>query len=163
MDVLAAAPTGSSATISFPPAPAPAPAPADASGGGLPSLPGAAPVSLPGSSGSDGYGSGSGNSSAPTGAVALLPPSGGSTGTGQTPSQSLPGNVGKLYGAPANTTSVSFEPAQGSNEIVTVVTNTQTGKVIVQFPSETLIALAQFFQKLDNSAGSAGAVVDKKV
>jgi hypothetical protein len=96
--------------------------------------------------------------------VALLPPSNsGGSGSGKTPSESLPGNVGKLYAAPANTTSVSFEPAAGTNEIVTVVTDTQTGKVVVQFPSETLIALAQFFQKLDNTAGSNGAVVDKKV
>jgi len=74
----------------------------------------------------------------------------------------LPGNVAKLYGASADTTSVSFQPAQGSSEIVTVVTDTKTGKVVVQFPSETLVALAQFFQKLDNTADN-GAVVDKKV
>jgi uncharacterized FlaG/YvyC family protein len=43
------------------------------------------------------------------------------------------------------------------------VTDTQTGKVVVQFPSETLVALAQFFQKLDNTTADNGAVVDKKV
>ena len=125
------------------------------------SRPGSAAPTPPGSSASDGYGTGIPAPPAPT--VALLPPSHSGGSGAPTPSESLPGNVGKLYSAPANTTSVSFEPAAGSNEIVTVVTNTQTGKVIVQFPSETLIALAQFFQKLDNSAGSNGAVVDKKV
>jgi hypothetical protein len=157
MDVQAAAPTGSSGTITFPP---PAPAPADS---GAPPAPVATAPSLPPSSGNNGYGTGGSIPAPPAPAVALLPPGGGSSNTSKAPSESLPGNVGKLYAAPANTTSVSFEPAAGSNEIVTVVTNTQTGKVIVQFPSETLIALAQFFQKLDNSAGSNGAVVDKKV
>ena len=53
--------------------------------------------------------------------------------------------------------SVSFEVEQDPNEIVTVFTDKQTGKVIVQFPSETLVALAKFFDKID------GTVVNKKV
>jgi uncharacterized FlaG/YvyC family protein len=108
-------------------------------------------------------GTGSGAPADPTPGLALLPPPGATSGTAaERSSESLPNNVGKLYGAPADTTSVSFQPAAGSNEIVTVVTDTTTGKVVVQFPSETLVALAQFFQKLDNSAANSGAVVDKR-
>jgi hypothetical protein len=160
MDVQAAAPTLPSTTSSLPPPPVttgaagslpPAPSP-----GTLPGSPAATPVP----SGSSG--TGSGVSADPTPGLALLPPHGGST-PAQSGSASLPGNVAKLYGAPADTTSVSFQPAAGTNEIVTVVTDTQTGKVVVQFPSETLVALAQFFQKLDNATADNGAVVDKKV
>ncbi len=41
------------------------------------------------------------------------------------------------------------------NEIVTVFTNAETGQVITQFPSEAMVQIAQFFNKL------AGAVVDR--
>jgi uncharacterized FlaG/YvyC family protein len=86
-------------------------------------------------------------------------PSGSSTGRSGTPGsdQSLSSSVAGLYNAPKDTTEVSYRVAPGTNEIVTVVSDKATGKVIVQFPSETLIALAQFFQKLD------GSVVDQKV
>jgi hypothetical protein len=159
MDVQAATPTLSSTTFTLPPAPtgsdAAAPLPGLGSGGSAP-LPG---TSVPdGSSG----GSGSTGSAASTPGLALLPPHGGPA-PAQSGSESLPGNVGKLYGLPSNATSVSFQPAAGSSEIVTVITNTQTGKVVAQFPSETLVALAQFFQKLDNTSADSGAVVDKKV
>jgi hypothetical protein len=43
----------------------------------------------------------------------------------------------------------------GHNEIVTVFKNAQTGAVITQFPSEAMVLIAQFFNKL------AGAVVDR--
>jgi flagellar protein FlaG len=65
--------------------------------------------------------------------------------------------VAQLYNAQEQNVSVSFQIEQNPNEIVTVFTDKQTGKVIVQFPSETLIALAKFFDKLD------GSVVNKKV
>jgi FlaG protein len=65
--------------------------------------------------------------------------------------------VAKLYNSQEQNVSVSFQVEQNPNEIVTVFTDKSTGKVIVQFPSETLIALAQFFDKLD------GTVVNKKV
>jgi hypothetical protein len=65
--------------------------------------------------------------------------------------------VAKFFNASEQNISVSFQVEQNPNEIVTVFTDTQTGKVIVQFPSETLIALAKFFDKLD------GGVVNKKV
>jgi uncharacterized FlaG/YvyC family protein len=43
----------------------------------------------------------------------------------------------------------------GPNEIVTVFKNADTGEVITQFPSEAMVLIAQFFNKL------AGAVVDR--
>jgi hypothetical protein len=157
MDVQAATPTIPSVTNTLPPA---APAAASSVSGSLPAAASAvaAPaVATPGLTGGS-------TASSSTPGLALLPPHGGtSASAAPSPAESLPGNLGKLYGAPANTTSVSFQPASGSNEIVTVVTDTQTGKVIVQFPSETLVALAQFFQKLDNTTADNGAVVDKKV
>jgi hypothetical protein len=69
----------------------------------------------------------------------------------------LASGIAKLYNAQEQNISVSFQIEQNPNEIVTVFTDKQTGKVIVQFPSETLIALAKFFDKLD------GSVVNKKV
>ena len=69
----------------------------------------------------------------------------------------LTNGVAKLFNAQEQNISVSFQVEQNPNEIVTVFTDKQTGKVIVQFPSETLIALAKFFDKLD------GNVVNKKV
>jgi hypothetical protein len=43
----------------------------------------------------------------------------------------------------------------GQNEIVTVFKNAETGEEITQFPSEAMVLIAQFFNKL------AGAVVDR--
>jgi hypothetical protein len=159
MDVQAVAPTLSSTTFA-PPTP---------TGAGDPSAVPAAPA--PVAPVGDGSSSGSTPSAVPQNAgLALLPPSGGSgtssgTGTGSgsgSGSSSLSGNVAKVYNLPDQQVQVSFQTAPGSSEVVTVFTDKSTGKVIVQFPSETLIALAQFFQKLDNSADN-GAVVDKKV
>jgi hypothetical protein len=73
------------------------------------------------------------------------------------PDDSLSAGVAKLFNAAEQNVSVSFRAEPGSNEIVTVFTDKDSGKVIVQFPSETLIALGKFFDKLD------GGVVNKKV
>ncbi len=158
MDVQAATPTLPSTTSTLPPPPATPAVVSSLPPGPAPSASGASSAPAAGT----GSGTGAGVSADPTPGLALLPPHGGTPST-PSGSPSLPSNVAKLYGTPAATTSVSFQPAAGSNEIVTVVTNTQTGKVVVQFPSETLVALAQFFQKLDNTTADNGAVVDKKV
>ena len=50
--------------------------------------------------------------------------------------------------------SVQFKVV-GQNDIVTVFKNSETGEVITQFPSEAMVLIAQFFNKL------AGAVVDR--
>jgi len=65
--------------------------------------------------------------------------------------------VGLLYNVQEQNIAVSFQIEQNPNEIVTVFTDKSTGKVIVQFPSETMIALAKYFDHLD------GSVVNKKV
>ena len=64
--------------------------------------------------------------------------------------------VAKLYNAAEANVEVSFQVAKGLDEVVTVFTDRSTGKVIVQFPAESLVALAQFFQKL------AGNILDAK-
>ena len=151
MDVQAVAPTLASATFTLPP---PTPAGTD----GTP-----APSNLPGlpSNGASAQGSLQTSVSATPG-LALLPPpvagAGESSGGG-----SLSSNVAKVFNVPESTVQVSFQQAQDSNEIVTVFTDTLTHKVIVQIPSESLIALAQFFQKIDANNADNGAVVDKKV
>ena len=157
MDVQAAAPTLSSTTFTLPPLPgypgagAPEPIPSGSNSGAV------APVAAPDVSAGSNTGLPAPD---PSPGLALLPPAPGTPG--QSGTGSLPGNVAKLVHAPVATTEVSFQPSSSSNEIVTVVTDKATGKVIVQFPSETLIALAQFFHKLDSAASNNGAVLDKK-
>ena len=91
----------------------------------------------------------------PTPGLATLPASGSKAPVSL--ERTLPSGVAKLYNAAEQNVSVSFHIERNPNEIVTVFTDKQTGKVIVQFPSETLIALAKFFDTLD------GGVVNKKV
>ena len=82
--------------------------------------------------------------------VASLPPHASDGG------DTIGGTVAKLFNTAAENVSVSFQVAPGSSEVVVVFTDKTSGKTIVQFPSETLIALSQFFSKL------AGTVLDKK-
>jgi flagellar protein FlaG len=94
----------------------------------------------------------------PTPGLATLPAAApGGTKPGAAADATLTNGVAKLFNTQEQNISVSFQIEQNPNEIVTVFTDKQTGKVIVQFPSETLIALAKFFDKLD------GNVVNKKV
>jgi hypothetical protein len=97
-----------------------------------------------------------GNPIGPNPGLATLPASA-SPGADKEASATIASGVAKLYNAQEQNVSVSFQIEQDPNEIVTVFTDKQTGKVIVQFPSETLVALAKFFDKLD------GSVVNKKV
>jgi len=93
----------------------------------------------------------------PTPGLATLPagPPDGSKKGGEL-DRTLAASVAKLYDVQEQNVSVSFQLQQDPNEIVMVFTDKQTGKVIVQFPSETTIALAKLFDKLD------GSVVNKK-
>jgi flagellar protein FlaG len=170
MDVQAASATATilppaTAQVALLPA-APAQPQPDASGSsGSPAI-----ALLPPVSGSSGSGSSNANNSSTSGNA------GGNPAIGQTPGlatlpagppdgskkgsevdQTIAGGVAKLFNVPGQNVSVSFQIEQNPNEIVTVFTDKQTGKVIVQFPSETLIALAKLFDKLD------GSVVNKKV
>jgi hypothetical protein len=169
MDVQAAAPTTtifSSAYVSPAPAVQAAPVPQAAPSSSPPST-GVTLAGIPVVSGSDNGSSNSGTSANsgtagnPIGAtpgLATLPagPPDGSKKDSE-PDSSLANAVGLLYNVQEQNIAVSFQIEQNPNEIVTVFTNKQTGKVIVQFPSETMIALAKLFDKLD------GSVVNKKV
>jgi flagellar protein FlaG len=153
MDVQA---TGATATLLPPSAPV-APVPPSANTPASPAI-----ALVPAASSADSNSSGSGSSAngsigANPGLATLPagPPDGTKKGTHSDPS--LAGNVAQLFNAQEQNVSVSFQVEQNPNEIVTVFTDKQTGKVIVQFPSETLIALAKFFDKLD------GVAVNKKV
>jgi hypothetical protein len=161
MDVQAAAatlPYPSQATLTAPGVVTP---PASAPSTPAPAVPVAAAVPAPPKSDAQSSSSGDSSSSGPsigaTPGLATLPASA-APGEPKLPSDpSLSANVAKLFDAQGSNVSVSFEIEKDPNEIVTVFTDKQTGKVIVQFPSETLVALAQFFDKLD------GSVVNKKV
>jgi flagellar protein FlaG len=169
MDVQAAAATATSLLPGFAQV---VPAQTPSSGGSAPaspSVPAAAAVAPAGSpdtgsntsngSANPGASSGSTNSTiGPTPGLAILPagPPDGSK-KGSATDTTLASGVAKLYNVQEQNISVSFQIEQNPNEIVTVFTDKQTGKVIVQFPSETLIALAKFFDKLD------GSVINKKV
>ncbi|HEX3551443.1 MAG TPA: flagellar protein FlaG [Candidatus Elarobacter sp.] len=67
--------------------------------------------------------------------------------------QTLHHALSQLVGGGSNV-SVQYKVVS-PNEIVTVFTNADTGAVITQFPSEAMVLIAQFFNKL------AGAVVDR--
>ena len=152
MDVQAAAATV--LPTSLPPS-APPPVP-----GSLPTIPAPAAVSTAPavSPPSDSDASSSKSSNPQIAALpgfASLPPSSPANIKPQTEA-TISAGVAKLFNAAEQNVSVSFQVA-GPNEIVTVFTDKTTGKVIVQFPSETLIALGKFLDKLD------GSVVNKKV
>jgi hypothetical protein len=147
MDVQATAEAAPLPPISFPPLAAPTPAP-------VPVAPAPAVSSVGTATGS----STSGNGAVGTGAPApdpdttpSLPPQFNGVDQG-----SLGATVAKLFNTASENVAVSFQVAPGSNEVVVVFTDKTSGKTIIQFPSETLIALAQFFNKL------AGTVLDKK-
>lgn len=72
-------------------------------------------------------------------------------------SATLGDSIAQMFDLAADTVSVSFQVARDSNQVVVVFTDKASGKTIAQVPSETVIALAQFFKKL------AGDLVDKKV
>ncbi|HEY5348271.1 MAG TPA: flagellar protein FlaG [Candidatus Lustribacter sp.] len=63
--------------------------------------------------------------------------------------------VAKLFNAAAQNVEVSFQVTTNPDEVVTVFTDRSTGKEIIQFPSQALIALAEMYDK------DAGKVLDK--
>jgi uncharacterized FlaG/YvyC family protein len=65
--------------------------------------------------------------------------------------------VAKLFNAAEQNVTVSFQVTTNPDEVVTVFTDKSTGKEIVQFPSQALIALAEMYDK------DAGKVLDKNV
>ena len=96
---------------------------------------------------------------------AATTPTHSSTGT---PGQSAPASnqqsdttlspvIAKLFNAAEQNVQVSFQVLKNPDEVVTVFTDKSTGKEIVQFPSQALIALAEMYDK------DAGKVLDKSV
>jgi hypothetical protein len=65
--------------------------------------------------------------------------------------------VAKLFNTAEENVAVSFEVLHNPDEVVTVFTDKATGKEIVQFPSQALVALAEMYDK------DAGNVLDKSV
>jgi uncharacterized FlaG/YvyC family protein len=59
-----------------------------------------------------------------------------------------------LVGGGSNVT-VQFRVSHAPNVVVTVFKNADTGEVISEFPAESMVLIAQFFNKL------AGAVLDR--
>lgn len=74
--------------------------------------------------------------------------------SGVKPDETLSQALSTLAGGGANV-SVSFQVLEHPDQIVTVFKNADTGEVITQFPAQTMVVLAQFFNKL------AGAVLDR--
>lgn len=135
MDVPVASGIPTPAPLPAPPQPAPTPAPV--------------PVLTGGSSGS----------SAGTAATHALTASGAQSApaSNQTTDNTLSPVVAKLFNTAASNVSVSFQVSTNPDEVVTVFTDKATGKEIIQFPSQALIALAQMYDK------DAGKVLDKSV
>ena len=78
-------------------------------------------------------------------------------GSNQPTDSTLSPVVAKLFNAQEQNVAVSFQVTTNPDEVVTVFTDKSTGKEIVQFPSQALIALAQMYDK------DAGKVLDKSV
>jgi FlaG protein len=85
-----------------------------------------------------------------------LPAFGKGFASGVKPDETLSQALSTLAGGGANV-SVSFQVLEHPDQIVTVFKNADTGEVITQFPAQTMVVLAQFFNKL------AGAVLDRTV
>jgi uncharacterized FlaG/YvyC family protein len=132
MDVPVANGIPTPAPVPAPPQPAPTPAP-------LPVL--------------------AGGSSAGTAATHALTASGAQSApaSNQATDNTLSPVVAKLFNTAASNVSVSFQVSTNPDEVVTVFTDKATGKEIIQFPSQALIALAQMYDK------DAGKVLDKSV
>lgn len=72
------------------------------------------------------------------------------------PDETLQGAISQLAGGGA-AVNVTFKVLSHPNEIVAVFKDADTGQVISEFPPETMIKIAEFFNKV------AGAVLDRQV
>ncbi len=81
----------------------------------------------------------------------------GSSASNQPTDTTLSPVVAKLFNAAESDVQVSFQVLTNPDEVVTVFTDKSTGKEIIQFPSQALIALAEMYDK------DAGKVLDKSV
>ena len=81
----------------------------------------------------------------------------GSAASNQQNDTTLSPVVAKLFNAAEANVQISFQVTTDPDEVVTVFTDKATGKEIIQFPSQALIALAEMYDK------DAGKVLDKSV
>jgi hypothetical protein len=141
MDVPAATATATPAPIPVPPAPVLETAPgSDAAPAAITSTTPASPTS------------------GPIPVHSTVASSGGpSAGSNQPNDTTLSPVVAKLFNAAEANVTVSFQVLHDPDEVVTVFTDKSTGKEIIQFPSQALIALAEMYDK------DAGKVLDKSV
>ena len=123
------------------PTPAPIPAPPQAA---------PPPAPLPLLSGSSGSSTGTAATHALTADGAQSAPA-----SNQSTDNTLSPVVAKLFNTSASNVAVSFQVTTDPDEVVTVFTDKATGKEIIQFPSQALIALAEMYDK------DAGKVLDK--
>jgi hypothetical protein len=87
------------------------------------------------------------------GLPAFPAPSGSNKSASAIADQTLHRALSQLVGG-GSQVSVQFKVVS-PGEVVTVFKNSDTGEVITQFPAESMVLIAQFFNKL------AGAVVDR--
>jgi hypothetical protein len=119
------------------------------------SPPAPAPVPVPDIAGSSSGSSGAATATA-THAVTAVGTSS-SSASNQPNDTTLSPVVAKLFNTAASNVTVSFQVTTNPDEVVTVFTDKKTGKEIIQFPSQALIALAEMYDK------DAGKVLDKSV
>jgi len=137
-------------------APAPTPIPASAQPAPAPILD-AAPAPIPGSitPTSAGAGATSTRSTAPAAPIGTSAKNG--PASNQATDNTLSPVVAKLFNTSEQNVEVSFQISHNPDEVVTVFTDRATGKEIIQFPSQAIIALAEMYDK------TAGGVLDKNV
>lgn len=132
------------------PAPTPTPIPTQ------PTLPAAvhdaSPTPVPGTSSTAGGTAGTPAAAGGTSGTATNGPA-----SNQPTDDTLAPVVAKLFNAAEQNVEVSFQVLHDPDEVVTVFTDKATGKEIVQFPSQALVALAEMYDK------DAGNVLDKSV
>jgi hypothetical protein len=126
--------------------------------------PAQAPLPDPSPGGNGSIAPASGGTGTGAGSTVGAPPAPSGSGTGSNgPASNQPHDstlspvVAKLFNASEQDVEVSFQVLHNPDEVVTVFTDKTTGKEIVQFPSQALIALAEMYDK------DAGNVLDKSV
>jgi hypothetical protein len=122
------------------PAPTPTPLPAEPQ-------PAPAPISI---------GASSSGTAASTPTHGIAAPGTSAGGSNQQADQTVSPVVAKLFNASAQNVVVSFQVSH-SGDVVTVFTDKSTGKEIIQFPSQEMIAFGEMLDK------DAGKVLDKSV
>jgi uncharacterized FlaG/YvyC family protein len=101
--------------------------------------------------------SASGTTAGTTPAVTGIPGATNGAASNQATDDTLSPVVAKLFNTAEQNVEVSFQVLHNPDEVVTVFTDKATGKEIVQFPSQALVALAEMYDK------DAGNVLDKSV